>query len=194
MQGSYRGEKIIDNNFGVVAGDTCGNGIGSLLWFDMRLNRALSDYNVGRTVVINATWQTPTVKTDSSILGWAANGWELGAIFKANDGPPFSATFGTDGDPLGIGSTDPWAFPSHSGAPGCASLVNPGNPANYIKTECFAVPTAPSLAFFSAPAPLGCDPAFGSTTPSDPNYLWCFNLRGDAGRNTIPGPGTMNLD
>ena len=50
------------------------------------------------------------IRTDSSVLGWAANGWEFGAIFKANDGPPFSPTFGTDGDPLGIGSTDPWDF------------------------------------------------------------------------------------
>jgi hypothetical protein len=160
----------------------------------MRLNRALSDYNVGRTLVINTTWVLPAVKTGSSVLGWAANGWEFGAIFKANDGPPFTATFGTDGDPLGIGSTDPWAFPSRSGAPGCASLVNPGNPANYVKTQCFAVPTAPNLAFFNAPAPLGCDPAFGSATPTDPNYLWCFNLRGNAGRNDVPGPGLMNLD
>ena len=195
IQGSYTWGKSIDNNSGVVAGDTFGNGIGSLPWFDMRLNRALSDYNVGRTLVINTTWILPAVKTNSSVLGWAANGWELGAIFKANDGPPFSATFGTDGDPLGIGSTDPWAFPSRSGAPGCASLVNPGNPSNYIKTQCFAVPTAPSVAFFNAPAPLGCDPNFGqSTDPTAPNYLSCFNLRGNAGRNDVPGPGLMNLD
>jgi Carboxypeptidase regulatory-like domain/TonB-dependent Receptor Plug Domain/TonB dependent receptor len=194
IQGSYTWGKSIDNNSGVVAGDTFGNGIGSLPWFDMRLNRALSDYNVGRTLVINTSWVIPTVKTDSAVLGWAANGWEFGAIFKANDGPPFTATFGTDGDPLGIGSTDTWAFPSRSGAPGCASLVNPGNPNNYVKTQCFAVPTAPNLAYFNAAAPLGCDPAFGSTNPTDPNYLWCFNLRGNAGRNDVPGPGLMNLD
>jgi hypothetical protein len=167
----------------VVAGDTFGNGIGSLPWWDLRLTRALSDYNVGRTVVINASWQLPTVKTNFAVLGWAANGWELGAIFKANDGPPFTATFGTDGDPLGIGSTDPWAFPSYSGAPGCSSLINARNPNSYIKTQCFAVPTAPSVAFFNA----NCDPTFGTG-------LQCFNLRGTAGRNDIPGPGLMNLD
>ena len=41
VQGSYTWGKSIDNNSGVVAGDTFGNGIGSLPWFDMRLNRAL---------------------------------------------------------------------------------------------------------------------------------------------------------
>jgi hypothetical protein len=56
------------------------------------------------------------------------------------------------------------------------------------------VPTAPDLAFFNAPAPLGCDPAFGSATKGDPNYLWCFNLRGNAGRNILIGPGLTNLD
>jgi Carboxypeptidase regulatory-like domain/TonB-dependent Receptor Plug Domain/TonB dependent receptor len=195
VQGSYTWGKSIDNNSGVIAGDTFGNGIGSLPWFDLRLTRALSDYNVGRTLVINTTWELPTMKSGSSVLNWAANGWELEAIFKANDDPPFSATFGTDGDPLGIGSTDTWAFPSYSGAPGCSSLINARNPNNYIKTQCFAVPTAPSVAFFNAPAPLGCDSAFGqSTDPTQPQYLWCFNLRGTAGRNDIPGPGLMNLD
>ncbi len=188
VQGSYTWGKSIDNNSGVVAGDTFGNGIGSPPWWDLRLTRALSDYNVGRTLVINATWQLPMVKPDSSMLGWAANGWELGAIFKANDGPPFSATFGTDGDPLGISSTDPWAFPSFSNAPGCNSLINPGNPANYVKTQCFAVPTAP--ASFAAQ----CNDAPGSATPPPAGRVYCINLRGTAGRNDVPGPGLMNLD
>ena len=122
------------------------------------------------------------------MLGWAANGWELGAIFKANDGPPFTATFGTDGDPLGIGSTDPWAFPSYSGASGCSSLINPGNPANYVKTQCFAVPTAPNS--YAAQ----CVDAPGAAAPAPAGRVYCINLRGTAGRNDVPGPGLMNLD
>ena len=195
IQGSYTWEKSIDNNSGVVAGDTFGNGIGSLSWFDLRLTRALSDYNIPRVLVINASWQLPTNKSAPAGVEWAINGWELGGILKLNDGPPFTPTFGTaGGDPLGIGSTDPWAFPNRLGGPGCTSLVNPGNPNNYVKTQCFAVPTAPNLAYFNAAPPLGCDPAFGSSNPVDPNYLWCFNLRGNAGRNIIPGPGLINLD
>jgi hypothetical protein len=195
IQGSYTWGKSIDNNSGVIAGDTFGNGIGSLSWFDLKLSRAVSDYNVGRVLVINTSWQLPTSKSASPIVGFVANGWELGGILKLNDGPPITPTFGTSGgDPLGIGSTDPWAFPNRLTGTGCTSLNNPGNPNNYIKTQCFSVPTAPTLAFFNAAAPLGCDPAFGSTNPADPNYLWCFNLRGNAGRNIIPGPGLVNLD
>ena len=192
IQGSYTWGKSIDNNSGVIAGDTFGNGIGSLQWFNLRLTRALSDYNVGRTVVINTTWELPTMKSGSSALNWAANGWELEAIFKANDGPPFSATFGTDGDPLGISSTDTWAFPSYSGASGCSSLINARNPNNYIKSQCFAVPTAPA-SFFGGPTPMcSSDPIFGPNAIGTPPQ--CFNLRGTAGRNDIPGPGLTNLD
>jgi hypothetical protein len=196
IQGSYTWGKSIDNNSGVVAGDTFGNGIGSLSWFDLRLSRAVSDYNVPRVLVVNASWLLPTNKSIPPALGWAVNGWELGGILKLNDGPPFTPTFGTaGGDPLGLNSTDPWDFPDRLSGPGCSSLVNPGNPNHYIKTQCFSVPLAPNAAFFNAPAPLGCDPAFGqSTDPTAANYLWCFNLRGNAGRNILPGPGLVNLD
>src|SRR5204862_3569405 len=45
-----------------------------------------------------------------------------------------------DGDPLGMQGSAQFAFPNVLGGPGCDTLVNPGNVAHYIKTECFAVP------------------------------------------------------
>jgi hypothetical protein len=191
IQGSYTWGKSLDNNSGVIAGDTFGNGIGSLPWFDMKLNHALSDYNVGRTLVINANWLLPAVKTNSSLLGGVANGWEVGAIFKANDGPPFTPTFGTDGDPLGLASTDPWDLPDRVRSSECSSPIHAGDPNNYIKTQCFSVPLAPNAAYWAA----NCDPAPPSVGgPVDPSSLQCFNLRGNTGRNSIPGPGLVNLD
>jgi Carboxypeptidase regulatory-like domain/TonB-dependent Receptor Plug Domain/TonB dependent receptor len=190
FQGSFTWGKSIDNSSGTIAGDTFSNALSSLHWFDLSLSRGLSDFDIRRTVVLSATWQVPEPKFVSGPVSWVTSGWELGTIFKANDGVPFTATFGTDGDPLGIGSSDPWAFPSRLGGPGCQSLVNPGNPNNYIKTQCFAVPTAPNLAFYNA----NCNPAFGSTNPQDSTYLQCFNLRGNAGRNILIGPGLVNLD
>lgn len=195
IQGSYTWGKSTDNNSGVIAGDTFGNGIGSLSWFDLKLTHALSDYNIGRVLVINGSWQLPTSKSASPFVGFVANGWELGGILKLNDGPPFTATYGTaGGDPLGLSSTDPWAFPDRLTGSGCASLVNPGNPNNYIKTQCFAVPTAPA-SFFTGPTPMcSSDPIFGENAIGDASLLQCLNLRGNAGRNIIPGPGLVNLD
>jgi Carboxypeptidase regulatory-like domain/TonB-dependent Receptor Plug Domain len=194
VHSSFTWGKSIDVGSAGGAGDQFANSIGAPPWYDLRSIRGLSDFNIGRTLVVTVTWQVPSPKSLSGAAGWIASGWELGGIYKVSDGVPFTPTFGTDGDPQGLLSSDTWDFPNRLTGPGCQSLVNPGNPNNYIKTQCFAIPTAPSVAFFNAPAPLGCDAAFGSTNPADPNYLWCFNLRGNSGRNILIGPGTSNLD
>src|SRR5216683_2893643 len=154
MQGTFTWGKSIDTSSASVAGDTFGNSIASLHWFDMRLSRGLSDFNVGRTLVVNGTWEVPSPKTLSAPAQWALGGWELGLIFTASDGVPFTATWGTGSDPANTNSGDDWAFPNRLGGPGCNTLTNPGNPAHYIKTECFSVPTAPNLAFWNQ----YCDP------------------------------------
>jgi len=144
LQSSFTWSKSIDTSSSGSIEDNFVNSISSLPWFDLKLNRAVSDFNIARTLVISATWQVPDRKSLSGPAAWIANGWELGVIYKANDGAPFSATFGTDGDPLGLKSTDPWAFPNRLTGPGCQTLT--------------------------------------------------LNLRGNAGRNILTGPGLSNLD
>jgi len=194
LQGSFTWGKSIDVGSAGGAGDTFSNSIGAPPWYDLNSIRGLSDFNIGRTLVVNLTWKVPSPKSFSGAAGWITGGWELGGIYKVSDGVPFTPTFGTDGDPQGLNSSDTWDFPNRMTGPGCQSLVNPGNPNNYIKTQCFAVPTAPDVTFFNTGGGIGCDPAFGSMNPADPNYLWCFNLRGNSGRNILIGPGTSNLD
>jgi hypothetical protein len=191
VQGTYTWGKSIDTSSATVAGDAFGNSISSLHWFDLKLSRGLSDYNVGRTLVVNGTWEVPSPKSFSGPARWALDGWQLGLIFTASDGVPFSPTWGTGGDPANTNSSDDWAFPNRLGGPGCKTLTNPGNPNNYIKTQCFAVPTAPNMAFWTA----NCDPTPPSVGgPIDPNSLQCFNLRGNAGRNILIGPGMTEMD
>jgi hypothetical protein len=183
LQTSFTWGKSIDNNSATIQGDQFTNGITSLNWFDPRLTRGLSDFNVGRTLVINGIWQIPAASSFLGPANWLAKGWELGAIFRANDGVPFTPTWATGGDPAGTLSSDPYAFPNRLTGPGCQTLVNPGNPNNYIKTQCFTIPTAPTAAFYAA----NCDPRFGT-------FPQCFNLLGNAGRNILPGPGLQTLD
>jgi len=197
MQGTFTWGKSIDTSSATLAGDAFGNSISSLDWFDMKLTRGLSDFNVGRTLVINGTWEVPTAKSFSGPARWMTDGWELGTIFTASDGVPFTPTWGTGGDPSNSNSSDDFAFPNRLGGSGCNTLTNPGNPNNYVKTQCFAVPTAPDLAFWNA----NCNPLPPSIQPSDPNappvfatFPQCFNLRGNAGRNSLIGPGIMSLD
>jgi hypothetical protein len=183
FQGSFTWGKGIDTGSANGVGDQFSNSISGLPWYDSKSIRGLSDFNVARTFIISGTWQVPSPKSFSGPAAWITNGWELGGIYKASDGVPFTATFGTDGDPQGLNSDDPWDYPNRLVGPGCNTLVNPGNPNNYIKTQCFAVPTAPTAAFYAA----NCDPTLG-TAPQ------CFNLRGNSGRNILIGPGTSNLD
>jgi hypothetical protein len=138
---------------------------------------------------MNGTWEVPTPKTLGKVGEYGLGGWELGLIFTASDGVPFTPTFGTGGDPLNSLSSDDWDVPNRLGGAGCKTLTNPGNPTNYVKTNCFSVPTAPNLAFWQA----NCDPvpiSVGAPVP----YPLCFNLRGNAGRNIITGPGVTELD
>jgi outer membrane receptor protein involved in Fe transport len=191
VQGTYTWSKSIDTSSATGAGDSFGNSIASLPWFDLKLNRGLSDFNVGRTFVMNGTWELPSFKSLSGPVGWVAQGWELGLIFTASDGVPFTGTFGTGADPLGSLSSDDWDVPNRLRGAGCNTLTNPGNPLNYIKTNCFTVPVAPSQAFFNA----NCDPAPPSLGAAlAPGDLSCFNLRGNAGRNILNGPGLTELD
>jgi hypothetical protein len=191
VQGTYTWSKSMDTSSASVAGDTFGNSISSLHWFDMRLSRGLSDFNVGRTFVVNGTWELPTPESLSAPAQWALGGWQLGLIFTASDGIPFSATWGTGSDPAGTLSSDDWAFPNRLGGAGCKTLTRPGNVNNYVKSECFQVPQAPNQQFWSAncsPAP----PSLGGLLA--PGDLSCFNLRGNAGRNILISPGVTSLD
>ena len=137
-------------------------------------------------------WQIPAAKSLSGPAAWLVDGWQVGAIFKANDGVPFTPTWGTGGDPSGTGSADDYAFPDRLTGPGCASLINSGNPDHYIKTQCLTLPTAPNMAYWTA----NCDTTSGIYGPTGipAPFPVCFNLRGNAGRNIIIGPGIANLD
>ncbi len=192
MQGTFTWGKSIDTSSATVAGDAFGNSISSLqFFFDPKLSRAPSDFNIGRTLVLNGTWEVPSPKSFTGPAHWAADGWQLGVIFAASDGVPFTPTWGTGDDPAGTQSADDWAFPNRLGGPGCKSLINPGNPNTYVKTGCFAVPTAPDHPFYDA----HCDPHIDPDTgvPVFPFPL-CPNLRGNAGRNILIGPGITSLD
>ena len=209
VQGVFTWAKSVDTSSATMAGDSFGNSISSLPFYNIGSNRGLSDFNIGRTLVINGTWDVPSPKSFSGPAKWATDGWELGIIFTANDGVPFTPTWGTGNDPSNTNSGDDWAFVNRLGGAGCKSLTNPGNPNNYIKTQCFSVPTAPNPAFWSQfcnPRPNTLVDSNGKqiviahpADPSQDNLGWlppypCFNLRGNAGRNIIIGPGLANLD
>jgi hypothetical protein len=144
LEGSYTWGKSIDTSSGSLVGDEYSNSISSPLWFDPRLNRGLSDFNVAHNLQMNFRWEIGPPQRAPAKAAWALGGWQLGGIFEASTGVPF--TPGLGGDALGVKSTNPNIdVPNQMTGPGCASLVNPGNPVNYIRTQCFAVPNPITL-------------------------------------------------
>ena len=188
IQGSYTWGKSIDLGSGSTHGDPFENSISSDWFFPgyQRLNRGLSDFNVAQHGVISYVWTLPAPKWTSPIAAAALGGWELGGIFTANTGLPFTPQMSPD--PYGTKSTLSYAFPDRVAGPGCGSAINPGNPKDYINLNCFALPTAPS-SFASQ-----CATFTGAKTPPPPGEVYCANLLGNAGRNSLIGPGLVNLD
>ena len=123
IQGTYTWGKSIDTSSATLAGDAFGNSISSLNYFDTKLTRGLSDFNVGRMLVMNGTWELPAAKSLRGLAAWIANGWELGLIFTASDGVPTTATWGTGGDPAGTLSSDDFAYPNRLSRTGCGSAT-----------------------------------------------------------------------
>ena len=187
VHGAYTWSKSIDTLSATVADDAFPNGLMNPLFFDQRTSRGLSDFDVGQNFVVNLTWEAPAPKTGSRLTGWALSGWQLGGIYKASSGQPFTPILG--GDPLGTKLDETNEPPSRVVGPGCQTLVNSGNPNQYIKPSCFSLPMAtPAIAS-------QCVPFVGNGTLTNPQFPGtCANLRGNLGRNSLIGPGISNLD
>ena len=175
-QASYTWGRSIDTASGSTDGDQFRNGLSSLFFFDPKLRRGPSDFNQTHNVVVSYTWEIPTSKGLPAVLGWIAGGWEYGGIFEANTGVPFTVTIAPD--PLGMNSTDAFSFPD---------ILHGCNPVhgglNYLNLNCFTLPQAtPDVAAL-------CVPFSGASVPGT-----CANLLGNGRRNSIVGPGLINLD
>jgi Carboxypeptidase regulatory-like domain/TonB-dependent Receptor Plug Domain/TonB dependent receptor len=184
FQGSYTWSKCLDNGSGGMLGDPYANSLSSLLFFDPKIRHGVCDFNIGQNFVANYLWK-PTPPKFGGVAGeHILGGWEVGGVIVASTGSPFTAVVG--GDPLGQNSTDAKDFVSRVAGPGCDNPINPGSVTHYIKVQCFGPPVVP--ASFAGPCVLAKDGS-GNTIPNT-----CMNLFGNNGRNTLVGPGLINVD
>jgi outer membrane receptor protein involved in Fe transport len=185
IEGSYTWSKSMDGGSGTGLEDAFSNASPNLFSFERKFNRSLADFDVRHNLVINSTWIAPRPDLGNRAMDWVLGGWEIGGIFNVRTGLPFTVLIG--GDPLGTLNSSPIDFPSRLTGPGCKSAVNPGNPLVYIKLSCFGLPLAtPAIA-------AQCQP-FGIQDGQPPILGTCANLQGDTQRNSLIGPGQINLD
>jgi len=128
------------------------------------INRGLSDFDIRHNFTFNMVWELPFAKRMTGPGRWILSGWQLGSIYRARTGLPFSASLNNDraGSKADTNGAAVGQRPNLVVEPGCETLTNPRNPNTYVKTECFTFPAQ--------------------------------NALGNLGRNTLTGPGVSNLD
>jgi len=185
--GSYTWSRAIDGGDGSIASDAFLNSIPALFYFLPKYRRTASDFNITHNLTINYLWSVPSGHLEGP-LAWIAKGWQLGGIAQLRSGLPFTVLVG--GDPLGLGDSAPFAYPNRLTGPGCGAPVNTQNALNYLKTNCFALPTMPV-----AQQAL-CDPGSfaNAATPAPAGSVYCQNLLGNGSKNDVYGPGLVDFD
>lgn len=135
---SYTWSKSIDTSSSSITGANFNNSIVGPFLFFPQLMRGLSDFDVRHNVVFNYLWEIPHPGAAKGLMKTVTGGWQLGGIFRAASGLPFTPTIG--GDPLGLRNSATFDFPDRVNSAACKNPVNPGDPLHYLKTECFVVP------------------------------------------------------
>jgi hypothetical protein len=191
IQGAFTYSKSMDDSSGSTAGDTFQLDAVSETWWNLNLNKGLSDFDVRRNLFINALWNVPTPKFGGALGERALGGWQVGLIANLADGVPVYPQLATD-----ILGENIKTVNSGNLVAGCSAqnLVNSnyrnsagGNSltSSFINTACISlVPQTSANAAF-------CD----TTLTQGAAYAgFCPNIRGNLGRNTIVGPGLFNID
>ena len=106
------------------------------------IGRGLSNYDVRHNFVGSVIWEVPFSSGLTGVTRTLLAGWQLSGIFRAQSGYPFTLALngdraGSKADTTGNSLGQP---PDRLSGPGCDTLTNPGNPNQYVKTECFAFP------------------------------------------------------
>jgi hypothetical protein len=166
FKAAYTWSRSIDAGSNTFSDNESTNTSGSAYAFFPDLQRGPSDFDIAHRVVISYSWSIPAPGSLSGASRALLAGWDLGGIFTAQTGPPFTVTLQTDQARTGdsrVRSTSGGQRPNYNPAPGCSvNAINPGDPRNYIKTECFSFPALGQL--------------------------------GNLGRNTLRGPGLNEFD
>ena len=196
IQGSYTWSKSIDQSSGSTAGDTFQLDPVSEPWYDLSLNKGLSDFDIRHNLTINSLYAIPTTKSLGSIGERALGGWQLGVIARVASGIPIPLVLGSDIAGEGTTTVNPPTL-----APGCtaATIADPNYRQNLSYISGFNKSTGPSCLTLTPQTAANlpyCDTATGAAQPRGVAFPagFCPNIRGNLGRDALIGPGLWSVD
>jgi len=167
-QVSYTDGKCKDTSSAPVTGDTYVNSVAVPLLLSHAYRVGACDFDIRQTLVGTFIWDVPGPK--SGTMGYLAGGWELGTIFTATSGSPYTVTIGGGGDPLNTGYNGDFSMDY-------ANLVSGCNATPGVTTNSLGQLLAFNPSCFTAP------PAVAGGV-----------LVGNSGRNRFYGPGLTTVD
>jgi len=180
VTGAFTWGKSIDTSSGSAAADTFTNEWNALPYYDFGLTKGRSAFDIKRNLVVNALWNPPAPK--NSFAAPLLGGWQLGVITSVSDGIPIMPSMGMNLPDM-LGEVITTLNTPHL-VPGC-NPINSRNVQHYLNVACFSmVPqTATNTPY--------CDTVRAAAL-GFPGF--CPNIRGDLARNSIIGPGLINID
>jgi hypothetical protein len=148
LKAAYTWSKSIDLGSNTFSDNESTNTSGTSYALLPQIQKGVSDFDVTHNFVLHYSWAIPSgalTGLSRAVFG----GWELGGIFTARSGAPFTVTIQTDRARTGdsrVRSTSGGQRPDYDPGPGCTpNAIHPGNPSNYIRTECFSWPALGTL-------------------------------------------------
>ena len=151
FQAVYGFSKSIDNGAIEYSNVEIAGEMDNPWWFNTKLQKAVSDFNVPHHLGMNFVWDVPTPKFNNVVPRFLLGSWELTGIYSLQNGRPFSIRVpndvaGTGSNQVGRNGGGQRPDFNPNGGPGCTTgAVNSGNPNNYIRVECFSFPLAGTL-------------------------------------------------
>ena len=143
-QATYTWSKSMDEGSATFSDNEYNNTVGPSYAFDLKLQKGVSDFNITNNLVVNGQWDIPISTNFNSVARGVLGGWQLGGIMQYHSGEPFSVRLTSDQAFTGNSRAHSSAGgqrPNYNPAPGCsANAINPGQPNNYINTNCFSFP------------------------------------------------------
>ena len=183
---SYTFGKCRDLSSAPVTGDTFLNSIAVPLMLIKSARLGACDFDIRHVLSGTFLWEVPSMKNSGAIVSTLTGGWQLGTIVTATSGAPFTVTVGDGNDPLGTGFNGDFSMDFANLLPNC-NPIHGG--LNYLNTNCFTPPTAPS-SFTGCASGFA---AYGGTPPPAGTQL-CSNVLGNTRRNQFYGPNLVTVD